>query len=108
MRTQPNRATRRRLAREVIRRIEKIEAEAARVELIQIHTEADADLCYLGTLENGNDFVLRVSPDGLTYGEREEDGFCSFEVYGSDGGHLYGFGGDGYDLEKVALNGTVA
>lgn len=100
---QPNRATRRRLAREVLRRVEKLEDETARRELIQLHTEAGADLCYSGTLDGGNDFVVRVSPDGLIYGEREEDGFCEFERYGSDGEHLYGYGGEGLDLETVVL-----
>ncbi|MCI9156277.1 MAG: hypothetical protein HFF44_04945 [Lawsonibacter sp.] len=103
MRTQSNRATRRKLEREVLHRVDKIEDEAARCEIIQLHTDAWADICYLGTLDNGNDFVLRASPDGLTYGEREEDGFCLFERYGPDGGHLYGFGGDGYDLETAVF-----
>lgn len=100
MRGQTNRATRRRLAREVIRRVEKIEDETARVEFIQLHTEAGADLCYSGQLDSGNAFALRVSPDGLTYGERAADGFCEFDVYDQDGGHLYSGGGD-YELEAV-------
>lgn len=94
-----NRATRRRLERETLRRVEKIEDEAARREIIQLHTDVCADVCYLGILDGGKDFVLRVSPDGLTWGEREKDGFCAFEVYGPDGEHLYGYGGDGLDLE---------
>ena len=98
---QPNRATRRKLERVVLRLVDKIEDEAARREIILVHTDAWAEVCYFGTLDSGNDFALRVSPDGLTWGEKEEDGFCSFEVYSPDGGHLYGFGGDGYDLEKV-------
>lgn len=98
-----NRATRRRLAREVLRRVEKIENVAVRLDLIQLHTEAGADLCYSGQLDNGNAFALRVSPDGITWGEMEPDGFCSFEVYSEDGEHLYGFGGDGYDLETEVV-----
>lgn len=102
MRTQPNRATRRRLERETLRKLPKIEDEDARREIIQLHEEAGADLCYSGELVNGNDFVLRASPDGLTYGEQGKDGFCQFEVYGPDGEHLFGYSGDGYDLEAEA------
>lgn len=94
-----NRATRRRLERKTLRKLPKIEDEDARREIIQLHEEVGADLCYSGELVNGNDFVVRVSPDGITWGEREPDGFCSFEVYGPDGEHLWGYGGDGYDLE---------
>ena len=94
-----NRATRRRLERKTLRKLPKIEDETARREIIQLHAEAGADLCYSGKLVNGNDFVVRVSPDGITWGEREPDGFCSFEVYGPDGEHLFGYSGDGYDLE---------
>jgi len=108
MMAQPNRASRRRLKREVLHRVDKIEDETARSEIIQLHTDAWADICYLGTLENGNDFALRASQDGLIWGEQEEDGFCSFEVYGPYGEHLYGFGGDGYNLEEVVLNGSGA
>ena len=103
MMAQPNRATRRKLGREVLRRVDKIEDEVARYEIIQLHADAWADICYFGTLDNGKDFALRASPDGITWGEQEEDGFCSFEIYGADGGHLYGYGGDGYDLETEML-----
>jgi len=100
---QPNRATRRKLEREVLHRVDRIEDGTARCEIIQLHTDAWADICYFGTLDNGNDFALRAAPYGLIWGEQESDGFCSFEIYGPDGEHLYGFGGDGYDLEKVVL-----
>lgn len=89
-----NRATRRRLKQETLRKLPKIEDECTRREIIRLHADACSDVCYLG-----NDFSLRVSPEGLTWGEREEGGFCSFEVYGPDGGHLFGYSGDGYDLE---------
>lgn len=99
MNRRPNRATRRRLERETLCKVERIENETVRREIIQLHTDVGADACYLGVLDSGNNFVLRASPGGLTWGEREEDGFCSFEVYGPDGEHLYGYGGDGLDLE---------
>ena len=37
--------------------------------------------------------VRQKVDDGLTWGEQESDGFCMFEVYGPDDGHLYGYGG---------------
>ena len=50
-------------------------------------------------LDSGSDFGLYFAPDGLRYGEQEADGFCQIEVYGPYGEHLYGYGGDGLDLE---------
>lgn len=97
--TELNRATRRRLEQEALRRVEKIKDITARRELIRIAREKSAYFGCSGTLDSGADFGLYFAPDGLHYGERDEDGFCSFEVYGPDGGHLYGYGGDGYDLE---------
>lgn len=94
-----NRATRRRLERETLRRVEKIEDITARRELMSIARQESAYFGCSGTLDSGVDFGLYFTPDGLRYGEREEDGFCSFEVYGPDGEHLYGYGGDGLDLE---------
>lgn len=97
----------RKLSRDTLRRLEDgasrlvdhIEDITARRELLQIAREERAYLGCSGTLDSGKDFGLYFDDAVLRYGERDEDGFCSFEVYGPDGEHLYGYGGDGYDLE---------
>ena len=99
-----NRADRRCLERRIKRLLSRIEENAARVELVELTQQLNARVTYQGSFSTGADFALCVTPDGLRYGERDTDGFCSFEVYGPGGGHLYGYGGDSYDLE-AEVNG---
>lgn len=101
--TELNRATRRRLDKRAKQLFVRIEDRTARCELIQLACEFCGKFSCRGKLAGGVEFAVCFSPDGITWGEREPDGFCSFEVYGPDGEHLCGYGGDGYDLETEVL-----
>lgn len=92
------RATLCRLEEGVSRLVDHIEDITARRELMSIAQEESAYFGCSGVLDSGLDFGLYFDDAVLCFGEREPDGFCSFEVYGPDGEHLFGYGGDGYDL----------
>lgn len=94
-----------RLEEGALRLVDHIEDITARRELMRLAQREGAYFGCSGTLDSGTDFGLYFDPYGLRYGELEADGFCQVEVYGPDGDHLYGFGGDGYDLEDVVCGG---
>lgn len=94
-----SRATLCRLEEGVSRLVDHIEDITARRELIRIAQEENAYFGCSGVLDSGLSFGLYFDDEVLCFGEREPDGFCCFEVYGPDGEHQYGYGGDGYDLE---------
>lgn len=95
-----SRATLRRLEDGVSRLVDHIEDITARQELMRIAREERAYLGCSGTLDSGLDFGLYFDDEVLCFGEREQDGFCSFDLYGPDGEYICGYGGDGYDLEE--------
>ncbi len=101
--TELNRATRRRLDKRAKKLFVRIEDREARRELVQLACQFSGKFSCRGRLAGGVEFAVCFSPDEITWGEKESDGFCSFEVYGPDGEHLYGYGGEGYDLlEEVS------
>lgn len=98
-----SRATRRRLDKRAKQLFVRIEDRAARCELIHLARRYGGKFLCQGWLEGGTAFAVCFSPDGITWGEREPDGFCQFEEYGQAGEHLFGYGGDGLDLlEEVS------
>lgn len=94
-----NRAARRRLDKRAKQLFVRIEDREARRELVQLACQFGGKFSCRGRLAEGVEFAVCFSPDGITWGEKESDGVCAFEVYGPDGEHLYGYGGDGMDLE---------
>lgn len=104
-----NRATRRKLDRRAKQLFVRIEERTARRELVQLARRYGGKFACRGRLAGGADFAVSFSPDGVTWGEKEQDGFCAFVAYGPDGEHMFDWGGDGLDLlEEVALNGAGA
>lgn len=93
-----NRTERRRIERRMRRLTAHIEEQKARLEMIQLVQNIPAHVTITGKLDTGADFALCAAPNGLRYGERDPDGFCSIEAYGPDGEHVYGWGGDNLDL----------
>lgn len=91
-----NRKDRRRISKLV----NHIDRQSARVELIQIARHRCCTLSAEGETSDGKDFAVCIDPYGIRYGEREADGFCTFDAYDAYGDHLFGWGGDGYDLPK--------
>lgn len=86
--------------RHISKLVSHIDRQSARAELIQIAHRRHCTLSAAGEVDRGRCFAVYVDPFGIRYGEREIDGFCTFDTYGPDGGHLFSWGGDGYDLLK--------
>lgn len=92
--------------RRINKLVSHIDRQSARAELIQIANRRYCTLSAAGEAGGGKNFAVYVDPYGIRYGEREADGFCAFDTYGPDGGHLFGWGGDGYDLLEEVSRST--
>lgn len=93
-----DRATRRKLDKKVRKLVLHVDEIEVRCELIRLSEEIGTPIIAKGIDAEGADFVICATPDGIRYGI-EDDGFCQLEVYGQDGEHTFGYGGDGLDLE---------
>lgn len=99
MKQQFNRVTRRKLDKRVRKLVLHVDEIEARCELIRLSGEIGGPIIAKGIDAEGADFVICVTQDGIRYGT-QDDGFCELEAYGPDGEHMFGWGGDGLDLEK--------
>lgn len=93
----------RRDRRYIYKLVARMDRLSAREELIQMSRARSCTLTAGGEMDGGKGFAAYITPDGIHYGERDADGFCTFDAYGPDGEHLFSWGGDGLDLlEEVS------
>ena len=95
-----NRATRRTLDKRVRKLVLHVDEIKARCELIRLSEEIGTPIIAKGIDAEGADFVICATQDGIRYGTQDDDEHCELDAYGSDGEHMFGWGGDGLDLEN--------